>query len=191
MTPAGGAWKTALMFWEPTDDRKGKPMTTPVTTLDQRFSDPAAGATGWDETRRVLETAELSWITTVRADGRPHVTPLVAVWADGALHFCTGAGHAPHQVPADRLAKWRGKFDHCIDSDFRGSCDRQRNKRAGVQIDSFNVWTHGSKGKTCKRGCRIFRRNCRLSRQQICAVGLRSRRRDLIEHAAMMVQLKH
>jgi Pyridoxamine 5'-phosphate oxidase len=31
------------------------------------------------------------WITTVRADGRPHVSPLVAVWLDGALHFSTGA----------------------------------------------------------------------------------------------------
>ena len=54
-------------------------MTEPVTTLDARFSDPDAIATSWDETRRVLETAELFWITTVRADGRPHVTPLVAV----------------------------------------------------------------------------------------------------------------
>jgi nitroimidazol reductase NimA-like FMN-containing flavoprotein (pyridoxamine 5'-phosphate oxidase superfamily) len=26
----------------------------------------------------------------VRADGRPHVTPLVAVWLDDAMHFCTG-----------------------------------------------------------------------------------------------------
>jgi nitroimidazol reductase NimA-like FMN-containing flavoprotein (pyridoxamine 5'-phosphate oxidase superfamily) len=65
-------------------------MHEPVTTLDTRFSDPDALATGWDETRRVLETAELFWISTVRADGRPHVTPLVAVWLDGALHFCTG-----------------------------------------------------------------------------------------------------
>jgi nitroimidazol reductase NimA-like FMN-containing flavoprotein (pyridoxamine 5'-phosphate oxidase superfamily) len=66
-------------------------MSTPVTTLDQRFSDPEAAATGWDETRRALESAELFWISTVRADGRPHVSPLVAVWLDGALHFCTGA----------------------------------------------------------------------------------------------------
>ena len=41
-------------------------------------------------TRHVLEAAELSWLTTVRADGRPHVTPLVAVWLDDAVHFCTG-----------------------------------------------------------------------------------------------------
>jgi general stress protein 26 len=39
----------------------------------------------------VLETAELFWISTIRADGRPHMTPLVAVWLDGALYFTTGA----------------------------------------------------------------------------------------------------
>ena len=65
-------------------------MKEPVTTLDARFSDPGTLAT-WDETRRALETAELFWITTVRADGRPHVTPLVAVWLDGAIYFSTGA----------------------------------------------------------------------------------------------------
>ena len=55
-------------------------MQQPVTDLDTRFSDPNAIPTDWSETRRALESAELSWVTTVRADGRPHVTPLVAVW---------------------------------------------------------------------------------------------------------------
>jgi hypothetical protein len=32
-------------------------------------------------TRQLAEQAELSWIVTVRADGRPHLTPLVAVWS--------------------------------------------------------------------------------------------------------------
>jgi hypothetical protein len=26
----------------------------------------------------------------VRADGRPHVTPLIGVWHDAAMHVCTG-----------------------------------------------------------------------------------------------------
>ena len=39
----------------------------------------------------------ISW---VRPDGRPHVTPLPAVWADGALHFCTG----PEERKAHNLA---------------------------------------------------------------------------------------
>jgi hypothetical protein len=34
----------------------------------------------------------LFWISTVRPDGRPHATPLIAVWDGGALHFATGAG---------------------------------------------------------------------------------------------------
>lgn len=66
-------------------------MQQPVTDLDTRFSDPNAVATDWQETRRTLEDAQLFWITTVRTDGRPHVTPLVAVWLDDAIHFATGA----------------------------------------------------------------------------------------------------
>jgi hypothetical protein len=66
-------------------------VSTPDTTLDARFSDPGSAAAGWDETRRALADAQLSWICTVRADGRPHLTPLVAVWLDGALYFSTGA----------------------------------------------------------------------------------------------------
>jgi nitroimidazol reductase NimA-like FMN-containing flavoprotein (pyridoxamine 5'-phosphate oxidase superfamily) len=65
-------------------------MRQPMTELDARFSGRDAVATDWDETRRALEDAELFWITTVRADGRPHVTPLVAVWLDDAIHFATG-----------------------------------------------------------------------------------------------------
>jgi nitroimidazol reductase NimA-like FMN-containing flavoprotein (pyridoxamine 5'-phosphate oxidase superfamily) len=65
-------------------------MTEPVTTLDMRFSDPDAVPTDWHETRHVLETAQLFWISTVRGDGRPHVTPLVAVWLDDAIYFTTG-----------------------------------------------------------------------------------------------------
>ncbi len=64
-------------------------MSTPVTTFDPRFSDENAVATSWDETRLVLDSAELWWLTTVRRDGRPHVTPLVAVWVGQALYFCT------------------------------------------------------------------------------------------------------
>ncbi|HEX2433996.1 MAG TPA: pyridoxamine 5'-phosphate oxidase family protein [Gaiellaceae bacterium] len=38
-----------------------------------------------------VRVAASSWISTVRADGRPHDTPLVAVWLDDAVHFTTGA----------------------------------------------------------------------------------------------------
>lgn len=67
-----------------------QPPTEPQARLDQPYSRPAATPTPWAEVEQTLSRAELSWITTVRADGRPHVTPLVAVWSDGRLHFCTG-----------------------------------------------------------------------------------------------------
>jgi nitroimidazol reductase NimA-like FMN-containing flavoprotein (pyridoxamine 5'-phosphate oxidase superfamily) len=65
-------------------------MSTPTTSLDERYSDAAAEPVSWSDTRAVLESAELFWISTVRASGQPNVTPLVAVWVDDALHFTTG-----------------------------------------------------------------------------------------------------
>jgi general stress protein 26 len=62
----------------------------PTALIDRRFSDPAAGPTPWPDVADVLVHAELYWLTTVRADGRPHVTPLIGVVEDGAVHFCTG-----------------------------------------------------------------------------------------------------
>lgn len=63
----------------------------PITELDARFSVPDADPTNWEAVRQAISEAQLFWISTVRTDGRPHVTPLVAVWLDNALHFCTGA----------------------------------------------------------------------------------------------------
>ena len=62
----------------------------PTAQIDPRFSDGEADPTPWPEVERVLEQAELYWLTTVRADGRPHVTPLIGVAEDGVMHFCTG-----------------------------------------------------------------------------------------------------
>jgi hypothetical protein len=58
--------------------------------FDPRFSGPAAAPTPWEDVVAALERAELYWLSTVRRDGRPHVTPLVGVWHDGAMHFSTG-----------------------------------------------------------------------------------------------------
>lgn len=62
----------------------------PATDLDARYSNEGATAATWEEAGRHLEHAEVFWLSTVRPDGRPHVTPLISVWLDGALHFCTG-----------------------------------------------------------------------------------------------------
>jgi general stress protein 26 len=112
-------------------------MTVPVTALDERFSEPDAVATGWDATRHLLESAELFWITTVRADGRPHVTPLVAVWLDGAIHFATGAAEQkavnlagnPHVILTTGCNNWDGGTDVVIEGDAERVTDDDQLKR--------------------------------------------------------------
>lgn len=64
----------------------------PEGTLIPGFSSPGARPVAWETVRGALERAEISWISTVRPDGRPHVTPLMTVVADGCLHVTTGPG---------------------------------------------------------------------------------------------------
>jgi nitroimidazol reductase NimA-like FMN-containing flavoprotein (pyridoxamine 5'-phosphate oxidase superfamily) len=112
-------------------------MSSPATSLDSRFSDPDAGPTSWDDTVRVLESAELFWITTVRADGRPHVTPLVAVWLDGAIHFCTGDTEQkalnlrinPHVVLTTGCNSWDHGLDVVVEGDAVQVTDDETLKR--------------------------------------------------------------
>ncbi|MGI5130923.1 pyridoxamine 5'-phosphate oxidase family protein [Pseudonocardia sp. CA-107938] len=66
-------------------------MTEPVVDIDARYGDAEAAPVSWSEAERLLAEAELYWISTVHPAGRPHVTPLLAVWRSGALHVCTGA----------------------------------------------------------------------------------------------------
>ena len=77
----------------------------PVTDLGA-FSSADAVSTEWARGRRDLQDAEVYWLTTVRPEGRPHVTPLLGVWFDGALYFCTG--------PSERKAKNLGQNAHCV-----------------------------------------------------------------------------
>ena len=78
----------------------------PKTELHPGFSADDATATPWAEARGSLELADLSWLTTVRPDGRPHVTPLIFVWLEGAVFFVTG--------PEERKAKNLTRNPHCI-----------------------------------------------------------------------------
>ena len=78
----------------------------PVTTLVRGFSSGDAIATDWARGREGLRDAEVYWVSTVRPDGRPHVTPLLGVWLDGALYFCTGSD--------ERKAKNLAQNAHCI-----------------------------------------------------------------------------
>jgi general stress protein 26 len=87
-----------------------------TTELDAPYSEPAAEATPWDRAESVLADAAIYWISTVRADGRPHVTPVIAVWRDGAIHVTTGPEEQKHRnltanpnvVVTTGINEWRG-----------------------------------------------------------------------------------
>jgi general stress protein 26 len=66
-------------------------MSEPVTEFNEQFSEPGAAPVPWADVARILAESEMFWLSTVRGDGRPHVTPLPTVWLDGALHFCAGS----------------------------------------------------------------------------------------------------
>lgn len=78
----------------------------PIAELHPGFSSPDAIATPWAEARKVLADAEISWLSTVRPDGRPHVTPLVSVLVDGVIYIATG--------PAERKARNLEHNPHCV-----------------------------------------------------------------------------
>jgi general stress protein 26 len=77
----------------------------PETVLS-RYSGPDAIPTEWSRARTELAAAEVYWLSTVRPDGRPHVTPLLGIWLDGALYFCTG--------PEERKARNLAQNTHCV-----------------------------------------------------------------------------
>jgi hypothetical protein len=78
----------------------------PVTELEPQFSSDNATPTPWEVAREHLAMARVYWLSTVRPDGRPHVTPIAALWLDDALYFSTGQ--------TERKAKNLAQKSHCV-----------------------------------------------------------------------------
>ena len=91
--------------------------------------------------KQMLETAQLAWITTVRADGRPHVTPLVPVWLDDAVHFATGRDEQkavnlarnPHIVVTTGCNTWDRGIDVVVEGEARRITDRAMLERLSAE----------------------------------------------------------
>lgn len=133
-------------------------MPVPVTTFDEQYSDPAAVAVEWDETQRVLAAAELFWISTVRTDGRPHVTPVVAVWFEEAVWFSTGAVEQkfanmranPHVVLTTGCNRWDQGLDVVVEGDAVRVIDDAVLSRVAV---AFAARWDGRWQYTARDGC--------------------------------------
>jgi general stress protein 26 len=116
----------------PMQPRHTKPrrhlVNEPHTELDPRFSDPNTEATSWQDAVDALEAAQLAWITTVRSDGRPHVTPLVAIWHNDAYYFATGPTEQKavnlRHASAVAIATGRNAWDEGLDLVVEGNARR-------------------------------------------------------------------
>lgn len=118
--------------------------------IDRRFSDPSAEPTPYATTEQVLREAELYWITTVREDGRPHVTPLIGLHHDGALHFCTGLREQkyrnlqvnPHVVMTTGNNTWAQGLDVVVEGRIAQVTDSATLQQiADAYVDKYGeVW---------------------------------------------------
>lgn len=72
-----------------------------VTAEIHGFSEPEATPTPWLAGLEQVLGADTFWLSTVRPDGRPHVTPLIGVWHAEAFWFATG----PEERKALNLAE--------------------------------------------------------------------------------------
>jgi hypothetical protein len=84
---------------EPGDAADRSP--TAVTAEIRGFSQPGAAPTPWPVAVEQIIAADTFWLSTVRPDGRPHVTPLITIWHDDAIWFVTG----PEERKARNLAE--------------------------------------------------------------------------------------
>ena len=92
--------------------------------------------------------AKIFWISTVRPDGRPHVTPLIAVWLGNSIFFSTG--------PTERKARNLAENPNCIlttgdsamdaglDVVIEGTAVRVRDRATLRRIGDANEAKYGS-----------------------------------------------
>ncbi len=63
------------------------PNAEPAIELHEGFSEPRGAARPWAEEIDILTGSEMFWLSTVRRDGRPHVTPLPRCGSTGQRYW--------------------------------------------------------------------------------------------------------
>jgi general stress protein 26 len=122
--------------------------TEPVAQLNEGFSEPGAIAPPWAEVTRVLSESEMFWLSTVRRDGRPHVTPLPAIWTGGRLYFCAGSHEQkarnlefnPRCVLAGGANQFRSGLDVVIEGAVARVTDTAQLQRLAAMWESKLDW---------------------------------------------------
>ncbi|MEG3626371.1 pyridoxamine 5'-phosphate oxidase family protein [Streptomyces poriticola] len=125
--------------------------TRPQARLDPRYSDPESVAPPWPGAEARLAAAELFWISTVRPDGRPHVTSPPAVRSEAALHLCTGPqeGRArnldenPQVVLTTGTSTWNRGYDLVVEgAAVRVTDDARLREPAAARETKYGSFWH-------------------------------------------------
>jgi general stress protein 26 len=122
--------------------------TEPSAQLNEGFSQPGATAPPWPEAAAVLAASEMFWLSTVRRDGRPHVTPLPAIWADGKVWFCVGSREqkarnlqsSPHCILAAGANQFRSGLDVVVEGTAVRVTDAGQLRRLAAMWKSRLDW---------------------------------------------------
>jgi len=122
-------------------------MAEPLTSIDVRYGAPDALPEPWSAGRAVLEEALISWISTVTPGGQPHVTPLITVWHDGALWFCTGMREQKAKNlslnPACTFTTGSNTYDRGLDVVMQGRAVREMDAQMLATIASAYLDKYG------------------------------------------------
>ena len=127
------------------------PEIEPAAELSEGFSQPGATAPPWADVARVLSASEMFWLATARRDGRPHVTPLPAIWADERLYFCAGSREQkarnlesnPRCVLAAGANQFRSGLDVVVEGTAVRVTDNAQLRRLAAMWKSKLDWDFG------------------------------------------------
>jgi hypothetical protein len=119
-----------------------------VGTIDTRFSSENASPTPWADAEKELVSAGVYWLSSVRPDGSPHVTPLMGIWLDGIFSFCTGererkaknlAGN-PHVAVTTGCNSMTGGLDVVLEGDAVRLTDADRLQQLAERYTAKYEW---------------------------------------------------
>src|SRR3954453_23889392 len=119
---------------------------TPTTATDERYGESGAAPTEWSTAQELLRRAEVSWITTVRADRRPHVTPLITVCDGSTVYFGTGPQERkrrnlaanPHVVLTTGTNALHGGLDVVVEGEaVRITDDEELRRLADAYLEKY------------------------------------------------------
>lgn len=113
----------------------------------EKAIDPPGERLPWKEVSEWLATARNYWLSTTRADGRPHAKPVWGLWLDGEFAFSTHpetvTGHNLHTNPEVTVHLESGDQVLILEGTARRIRDRPFLMRFGRLCEAKYEWPIG------------------------------------------------